>query len=118
MTDMRNTNGGGARRTLSLAVLCAGLLLFAAVTVLDSRTSARTTTPEPPEPPAAVEPQEPAQGARGHIVAQFRVRSVPRIASKFAQSASVDEKVMVTPSALGRCTFMPASRLFTFRYAS
>jgi len=45
MTDMRNTTGDRAarwRRALSLAVLCAGLLLFAAVMALDSRTSALT----------------------------------------------------------------------------
>jgi c(7)-type cytochrome triheme protein len=60
MTDMRNTNGGW-RRALSLAVLCAGLLLFVAVMALDSRTSARTTpveaAPAFPTEAAAAEPQ-------------------------------------------------------------
>lgn len=54
MTDMPNTSGGrttgkGAprrRRALSLAVLCAGLLLFAASMAFDYRTSALTARAE------------------------------------------------------------------------
>lgn len=55
MTDMRNGQGGGTtfgrRRWLSLAVLCAGLLAFAASVAFDHRTSA-LTAPEPFEPQA------------------------------------------------------------------
>src|SRR5215213_2494082 len=62
MTDMRNTTGGRAsrwRRALSLAVLCAGLLLFAAVLALDYRTSALTARAEPgPVLPAEAEQME------------------------------------------------------------
>ena len=76
MTDMRNTSGGRTplgrsrhgRRALSLAVLCAGLLLFAALLAFDRRTSALTARvePEPAVEPAAIEPQGPDFSKFGH----------------------------------------------------
>jgi c(7)-type cytochrome triheme protein len=69
MTDMRNTQGGRTsfgraprrRRGLSLAVLCAGCLLFAAGLALDYRTSALTArVAAEPAPSAAPAPTTPA----------------------------------------------------------
>jgi len=64
MTDTRKTDVGRAarwRRALSLAVLCAGLVLFAAVMTFDYRTSARTARaeaePATPTELSAAEPQ-------------------------------------------------------------
>src|SRR5215207_6419560 len=65
MTDMRNTNGGRAprwRRALSLAVLCAGLGLFAAVIAFDHRATALTARAGP-EPAPAAEPLAPLEVA-------------------------------------------------------
>jgi len=63
MTDMRNTSGDQTtgkraprrRRALSLAVLCAGLGLFAAVMAFDYRASALPTRVEPEPAPAVTE---------------------------------------------------------------
>ena len=64
MTDTRKTDVGRAarwRRALSLAVLCAGLVLFAAVMTFEYRTSARTARaggePATPAEVSAAEPQ-------------------------------------------------------------
>lgn len=68
MTDMPNTLGGQTpfgraarwRRALSLAVLCVGCVLFAAVAAFDHRTSALTTRPEAePAPASEASPPEP-----------------------------------------------------------
>ena len=78
MTDMRNTSGDQTpgkraprrRRALSLAVLCAGLVFFAAGMAFDYRTSALTARIEPEPAPAAdpfaAEPQELAFSKFGH----------------------------------------------------
>ena len=66
MTDMRNTSGDGTpfgrarrrRRVLSLAVLCAGGVLFAAALAFDQSTSALTARVEPEPLTTIVEPQE------------------------------------------------------------
>jgi len=69
MTEMRNTQRDQTsfsrtsrwRRALSLAVLCAGCVLFAASLAFDFDTSARTRrgSAEPAPAPSAVEPQGP-----------------------------------------------------------
>jgi c(7)-type cytochrome triheme protein len=69
MNDMRNTSGGRssfghasrARRTLSVAVLCAGCVLFASALALDDRTSALTVRPETAAGVAGVAVAEPGQ---------------------------------------------------------